>query len=77
MLNQLRKYAVARDLIDPEHQVLVQLVQDRRNAIHAFKDRPIGNEAEFSRAVLSYLDLLRNVNGRLPYPDDFYVSQKT
>jgi hypothetical protein len=52
---------------------LVQLVQQRRNTIHAFKDRPIGDEAEFEQAVRGSLQMLRNVIARLPYPGDEHV----
>jgi hypothetical protein len=51
-------------------------VQQRRNAIHAYKDRPIGDDQEFQAAVLSYLTMLREVNARLPYPDGIYVPRE-
>ena len=38
------------------------------NAIHAFKDRPIGDGAEFWGAVRDYLAMLGDVEDRLPYP---------
>ena len=53
-----------------------ELVQQRRNAIHAYKDRPIGDDHEFQAAVFSYLMMLREVNARLPYPDAIYVPQE-
>ncbi len=68
MLEPLRKYAAARDLIGTSGNALVKLVQERRNAIHAFKDRPIGDGAEFWEAVRDYFDMLCDVDGRLPYP---------
>jgi hypothetical protein len=67
-LEPLKKYAKARDLIGADGDALVQLVQDRRNAIHAFKDRPIGDGAEFQAALRSYLRMLEAVDDRLPYP---------
>jgi hypothetical protein len=67
-LEPLKKYAQARDLIGTDGDALVQLVQDRRNAIHSFKDRPIGDGAEFQNALRGYLEVLHDVNGRLPYP---------
>ena len=67
-LEPLRKYAAARDLIGARGDALVNLVQERRNAIHAFKTRPIGDSAEFWDAVRDYLDMLGNVDDRLPYP---------
>ena len=67
-LEPLRKYVAARDLIGASGDALVKLVQERRNAIHAFKDRPIGDGIEFWRAVRDYLDMLSDIDGRLPYP---------
>jgi hypothetical protein len=67
-LEPLKKYAKARNLIGADGDALVQLVQDRRNAIHAFKDRPIGDGADFQDALRSYLQMLEAVDDRLPYP---------
>lgn len=72
-LEKLRSYCTARNLLNDEDMALVQLVQKRRNAIHAFQDRPIGDGAEFQKAVRDYLQMLRNIIARLPYPDDAYV----
>lgn len=71
-LEKLRKHCKAQKLLGAEGDALVELVQQRRNAIHAFKDRPIGDGTEFQKAVRSYLALLRTINGRLPYPDAMY-----
>lgn len=73
-LETLRQYCALREILDEKDLALVQLVQQRRNAIHAFKDRPIGNDVEFQLSVRNYLQMLRNVNARLPYPDDVYVA---
>jgi hypothetical protein len=76
-LDVLRSYFESKSLIDLESQALVALTQQRRNAIHAFKDRPIGSGTEFQKAVRGYLTMLRNVNGCLPYPDEQYVPRET
>ena len=55
----------------------VQSTQQRRNAIHAFKDRNIGTKNEFFDNVRKYLIILRYINYRLPYPDDIYVPRET
>jgi len=47
---------------------LVSLVQKRRNAIHAFKNRQIGTGEEFWQAVRRYQAMLEDVDDRLPYP---------
>ncbi|HJU20623.1 MAG TPA: hypothetical protein VJ770_29590 [Stellaceae bacterium] len=75
-LEKLRVYCKARGLFGADSDALVELVQQRRNAIHAFKDRSIGNGLEFQNAVRGYLALLRNVNARLPYPDDIYAPRE-
>lgn len=72
-LEQLRKYCKAQNLLGAAGDQLVELVQRRRNAIHAFKDRPIGDGVEFQGALRGYLALLRTVNARLPYPDEIYM----
>ncbi len=72
-LEPLRQYCALREILNKDDLALVQLVQQRRNAIHAFKDRPIGDEAEFKMAVRDYLQMLRNVVARLPYPGEEYV----
>lgn len=69
----LRQYCALREILNKDDLELVQLVKQRRNAIHAFKDRPIGDEAEFERAMRDYLQMLRNVIARLPYPGEEYA----
>lgn len=64
-LEKLRNYCKAQKLLGTEGDALVELVQQRRNAMH-------GNEVEFQNAVRSYLALLRTINSRLPYPDTMY-----
>lgn len=72
-LEQLRSYCANRDLLTDDDMALVERVQQRRNAIHAFKDRPIGNGTEFQQSVRCYLQLLRDIIARLPYPGQEYV----
>lgn len=76
-LEPLRLYCKSRHLLGDEGDELVARVQQRRNAIHAFQDRPIGSGVEFQKAVRDYLVLLRNVNERLPYPDEVYAPGET
>lgn len=72
-LEKLRVYCALRKILNKDDLALVTLVQQRRNAIHAFKDRPIGDGAEFQQSVQAYLQMLRNVIARLPYPGQEYV----
>lgn len=72
-LEKLRSYCAQRDLLSEDDMALVQRVQQRRNAIHAFQDRPIGDGNELQTSVRGYLQMLRNIVALLPYPDDNYV----
>jgi hypothetical protein len=51
-------------------------IQQRRNAIHAYRDRDIGDHDELLEDVRTYLEFLRDINSRLPYPDDIYVPRE-
>ena len=64
----LIEYFEKTELFTPDDSALCKLVQSRRNAIHAFKHRNIGNSAEFVSALKSYLSFLESVDSRLPYP---------
>jgi hypothetical protein len=45
-------------------------VQQRRNAVHAFKDREIGTFDDFDAAVRRYGAFLKDMNSRVPHPED-------
>jgi hypothetical protein len=72
MLDVLLDYCEKADLLDKEERGFVRLVQTRRNAIHSFKDRPIGTGIELHSAIKDYLTMLRRIANALPYPDDMY-----
>ncbi|WP_156918229.1 hypothetical protein [Bradyrhizobium sp. Cp5.3] len=76
-LEPLRKYFKHKGLLSKETLALIELVQQRRNAIHAFKNKNIGTTKEFNDALRAYLNTLREVNGRLPYPDGIYSPTET
>jgi hypothetical protein len=76
-LEPLRVFVKTHGLLGAEGDAFVELVQQRRNVIHAFKDKPLGSGEEFQTAVRRYLLLLRGVNARLPYPDDVYEPHET
>ena len=69
-LEPIRAFMARRGLLSQTALAFVDLAQKRRNAIHAFRHRPLGTEAEWRTSLAAYLDLVREVNGRLPYPDD-------
>lgn len=68
-LEKLKQFFRAKELVNKEWFSFIERVQQRRNAIHAFKDRPIGTADEFYKDVENYLLFLREINSRLPYPD--------
>jgi len=72
MLDVLIDYCEKADLLDLEERTLTRLVQSRRNAVHAFKDRPIGTGAELHLSIRRYLTMQRRMANDLPYPDDSY-----
>lgn len=47
---------------------LVDRIQERRNAIHAYKDKYIGTFEDFFEDLSGYLDLLEEIGGQVPYP---------
>lgn len=59
---------VSQDLI-----VWIQSIQQYRNAIHFFKDRKIGTREDIEKSLKQYLELLRSLNERMPYPDEIYA----
>lgn len=44
-------------------------IQYKRNAIHAFNSRDIGDKAEFISDLIKFYDLIELIDARLPYPD--------
>lgn len=68
-LDTLIDYVQKASLFTPDEIDLCKLVQSRRNAIHAFKDRPIGTGLELHTAIKKYLSMLRSTAHILPYPD--------
>jgi hypothetical protein len=77
-LEQMRQYF--RERIwregDENWDAWILHIQQRRNAVHAFKSRDIGTFDEFFADVRKYLEFLRYVNSRLPYPGDVYVPRE-
>lgn len=72
VFEKLKQFYRKKELLDDKWFPYLDLVQQRRNAIHAFKDRPIGSKVEFEECVANYLELLTVINNMLPYPDSMY-----
>ena len=70
-LEVFRSYSCHKNLFQKSHRELFQLIQSRRNAIHAFKDRELGNVDEFRKSVQWYMKFLEYVDQSVPYPDAF------
>jgi hypothetical protein len=48
--------------------VWLNKIQERRNAIHAFRNREIGDFQEFHKETRTYLEFMTEIDSRLPYP---------
>jgi hypothetical protein len=66
---KMRQLCERRTLFAPDELALISLVQNRRNAIHPFRDRDIGTPPDFGAAVLAYRVFIAGVASRLPYPE--------
>ena len=61
-LQQLKIFFRKKGFLGEGGDALVDLVQARRNTVHAFKSTEIGTQSEFEFAVRGYFILLRNIN---------------
>ena len=50
----------------------IQHIQQKRNAIHAFRHRDIGTFDMWREDLRNHLAFVRDINSRLPYPDEIY-----
>lgn len=57
---------------DAKFEPFLRRIQQRGNAIHHFRDRDIGTQAELIADIVEFKEFLLAVNAQLPYPDDFY-----
>ena len=48
---------------------LIDLIQHRRNAIHSYQDKDIGDTAEFYKCLEKYLRFIDKIDSRFPCPD--------
>ncbi|MCC5847263.1 MAG: hypothetical protein JJU29_04140 [Verrucomicrobia bacterium] len=70
-LEELRQFFVKRIWdVGTNWNPYVQLVQQRRNAVHAFQHRELGTHTEWMDALRLHLSFIRDLNGSLPYPDE-------
>ena len=69
----LRNFFIKKELLTKDWDEWILNIQQKRNAIHAYKDRDLGSYDEFLFCVRKYLELLRILNERLPYPNEGYI----
>ncbi|MBY5720588.1 hypothetical protein HFO33_29030 [Rhizobium leguminosarum] len=67
---KIRQLLGRREIFPADDLAFIGLVQARRNAIHAFNNREIGNASEFRSAAATYRGFIAELATRLPYPDD-------
>lgn len=70
-LEAMRQY-FKKKIWDDTWDTWVLRIQRRRNAIHAFKERDIGTHSDLLDEIRKYLEFLRYMNARLPYPDEMH-----
>jgi hypothetical protein len=63
----IRQFIGKKELL-ASHHGLIDMVQQRGNAIHAFADRPIGTAEEYLEHIALYRKFLESVEYSLPNP---------
>lgn len=72
-LEELRQFFEKRIWnVGPDWTPFVQLVQQRRNAVHAFQHREVGSFAEWTDALRLHLSFVRDLGGSLPVPEECF-----
>lgn len=69
-MDKILQFLEKKDLLlDPDSRIFLRrYLQPRRNSIHAYEDKDIGTYHEFIEGLESYLLLLYDIQGSLPYP---------
>lgn len=72
--DQLRRFFTDHVWVDSERDRWdrwLASIRDRRNSIHSYQDRDIGDLAALHQGIREYLSFLRDLHGRTPgYPDE-------
>jgi hypothetical protein len=69
LLRQFFKKRIWANHASDNWDLWISRIQNRRNAIHAFRGRDIGTHDEVLLDIRRYLKLVRRINSQLPYPD--------
>ena len=65
----LREFIKKKRILESSWDVWLRRVQQRRNAIHAFKSRDIGTHKTLLEDMRMYLDFIERIDSHLPYPE--------
>lgn len=71
-LSDLENLVRRSDVFEEQWIQLIEHIRNRRNAIHAFKERDIGTTAELKNSLVSYAEFLLVIDSRLPYGEIEY-----
>lgn len=72
-LEQIRHFFVKRIWnAERNWNPYVQMVQSRRNTIHAYQPRELGTFSDWRDALALHLTFVRDTGGGLPYPDEYF-----
>lgn len=71
---KIRQLISRREIFPSDDLAMIELIQSRRNAIHAFNNREIGDSDEFRATVSIYKIFIANLASRFPYPTEFGFS---
>jgi len=72
-MEPLRQFFVKRIwTIGSDWDSYIRRIQQRRNAIHAFRTRDIGTFEDWRNELPFHLSFVRDINSRIPYPDTIY-----
>lgn len=67
-MEELKVFIQQEKIFDKDWINFIALVQQRRNAIHAYKDREIGDWNEFFNNIIKLYNFTKIIKERLPYP---------
>ncbi|TAZ73820.1 hypothetical protein ELH70_14720 [Rhizobium ruizarguesonis] len=71
MFEKIRQLLSRREIFAANELEMIGFIQSRRNAIHSFHHREIGDAEEFRATVLRHRLFIASLAARLPYPVDF------
>lgn len=72
-LENLKQFFHKKKVLDKNWFMYIESVQQKRNSVHAFKNRDLGSFTDFELAVEKYYLFLKFINNQLPYPDEYQL----